>query len=287
MTVLVVAIGGVALYGGVVAAMYVAQRSLMYTRDPRRTPPAEAGLPQADEVFLDTADGERIVAWHVPPRDGRPVLLYLHGNGGTLRQRADRFAGLLADGFGLVAPTYRGFGGSSGTPTEDGLARDAEAAWAFTAARYPPENIVVWGESLGTGVAVRLVGEHPVGRLVLEAAFTSTADVGQRSYPLIPIGLLMKDQFRSIDRAGAITVPTLVMHGAKDGLVPISQAERLFSAIPAPKRFVRFPDGGHDKLDPHGASDAVRDFLATPVEALSGTPTDPSAPPADRATAAE
>ena len=168
----------------------------------------------------------------------------------------------MQDGFGVVAVSYRGFGGSTGSPSEAGLLLDADAAYAFCTDRYAAERIVVWGESLGTGVAVALASKHPVGRLILEAPLTSAAEVAWRSYPLIPIGLLMKDQFRSDARIGAVTVPTLVLHGELDRVVPIAFGERLYKAIRAPKRFVRFPDGEHEGLDGHGAIAAVRDFLA-------------------------
>ena len=108
---------------------------------------------------------------------------------------------------------------------------------------------MVWGKSLGSGVAVALASKHPVGRLILEAPFTSAAEVAQLSYPLIPVSLLMKDQFRSDARIGAITVPTLVLHGELDRVVPIAFGERLYSAIRAPKRFVRFADREHEGLD--------------------------------------
>src|ERR1700682_56286 len=103
-------------YAGVVAVLYVVQRALMYFPDTERTPPAAAGLPAAQEILLDTADGERLIAWHVPPRDDRPVVLYLHGNGGALSHRAERFRALTADGTGLVAIDYRGYGGGTGRP---------------------------------------------------------------------------------------------------------------------------------------------------------------------------
>src|SRR5262249_9660289 len=143
---------GASLYLGILALMYFTQRSLMYFPETVRTAPADAGLPEAQEVVLDTADGERIIVWHVPPRDNKPVVLDFHGNGGALRYRAGpRYRPLVADGFGLVAVSYRGYGGSSGSPSEDGLLEDANAAYAFAKARYPAEGFVLWGESLGTG----------------------------------------------------------------------------------------------------------------------------------------
>ena len=116
-------------------------------------------------MTLTASDGERSVAWHVAPRDGKPVILYFHGNGGALRYRVERFRRLIRDGVGLVALEYRGYGGTSGTPTEAGLIADAEAAYAFAAARYPAQQLVFWGESLGSGVAVALAAEKPVGRV--------------------------------------------------------------------------------------------------------------------------
>jgi fermentation-respiration switch protein FrsA (DUF1100 family) len=248
-------------YVGAVAVLYVVQRALMYFPDTERTPPAAAGLPAAQEILLDTADGERLIAWHVPPRDDRPVVLYLHGNGGALSHRAERFRALTADGTGLVAVDYRGYGGSSGRPSEAGLSIDAETAYAFAAARYPAARIAVWGESLGTGVAVALAAERPIGRLVLEAPFTSAVDLAARRYPFVPVRRLMKDQFRSDLRIAAVAAPLLVLHGARDTIVPIEYGERLFGLAREPKQFARFPQGEHENLDRFGALATVRTFL--------------------------
>ena len=113
-------LAAVVLYGGFVALLYVAQRSVQYFPERRRTAPRAAGLPEAEEAVLDTADGERVIVWHVPPREGQPIFLYFHGNGGSLRWREERFRSLIADGSGLVALSYRGYGGSSGRPDRDG-----------------------------------------------------------------------------------------------------------------------------------------------------------------------
>ena len=248
-------------YVGFVALLYAAQRAMQYFPDRSRVAPAAAGLPEAEEVVLDTADGERVIAWHVPPRGEKPVFLYFHGNGGSLRWRVDRFRALIADGSGLVALSYRGYGGSSGGPTEAGLVNDALAAYAFTCARYEPARIVLWGESLGSGVAVALAAERPVGHVVLEAPFTSAADVGAGHYWFVPVRLLMKDQFRSDLRIGKVAAPVLVLHGDRDRVVPIALGERLYDLINAPKRFVRFPGAGHEDLGAR-AVQAARQFLS-------------------------
>jgi fermentation-respiration switch protein FrsA (DUF1100 family) len=247
-------------YGALVALLYLTQRAIQYFPERFRTAPAAAGLPQAQEVVLETSDGERVIAWHVPPRENKPVVLYFHGNGGSLRGRVDRFRDLTADGTGLVALSYRGYGGSSGAPTEAGLVSDALAAYTFTTARYPAERIVLWGESLGSGVAVALAAQMPVGYLILQSPFTSAADVGAQTYWFVPVRLLMKDQFRSDLRIGKVAAPVLILHGDRDGIVPIALAERLYGLINAPKRFVRLAGVGHNDVGAQ-AVEAARQFI--------------------------
>ena len=250
------------LYLGIGAFLYYAQRSLMYFPETVRTPPAQAGLPEAEEVTLTAADGVDTIAWHVPPRDGKPVILYFHGNGGALRYRVDRFRKLIADGIGLVALEYRGYGGSSGSPSEAGLIADSEAAYAFAAARYPAQQLVLWGKSLGTAVAIALAAERPVGRVILEAPFTSAVAVAATHYWYMPVRLLMRDQFRSDERIGKVTAPVLILHGKQDAVVPYAMGEELFALTKAPKHIARFLDGGHEDLDANGALHAVGRFLA-------------------------
>ena len=262
MTLLKWLVGALVVFGGFIALMYVAQRSLLYFPEKLRIPPAQAGLPEAQEIVLDTADGEKLVVWHVPPREARPVVLYFHGNGGSLRYRVERFRAIISDGTGLVALSYRGYGGSTGSPTETGLIADANAAYDFALAHYPAERLVLWGESLGTGVAVAIAAERKVARVVLESPFTSTADVGAGVYWYLPVRLLMKDQFRSDLRIGKVRAPVLILHGVRDTVVPFGFGERLYALANEPKRFVRFPEGGHVNLDSYGAQAVTRPFVA-------------------------
>jgi fermentation-respiration switch protein FrsA (DUF1100 family) len=250
------------IYTAFAAVLYATQRSLMYFPDKSHTTPTQAGLPQAEEVALTAADGVGITAWHVAPKDGKPVVLYFHGNGGSLHYRVERFKKLINDGAGLVALEYRGFGGNAGAPSEHGLIADAEADYAFAAARYPAKQIVVWGESLGTGVAVALAAEKPVGRVILEAPFTSAAAVAAILYWYMPVRLLMKDQFHSDERIAKVTAPILILHGLHDQTVPYTMGEKLFELANQPKHIVKFLDGGHEDLDANGALHAVARFLA-------------------------
>ena len=248
-------------YVGLVALLYLVQRSIMYFPDTRRHSPAGLGLQQSEEVTLQSADAVRLIVWHVPPREGMPVIIYFQGNGGGLDLRAERFKKLTAGGVGLVALNYRGYGGSEGRPTETGIILDAKAAYDFAAARYGANRIVLWGESLGTGVAVALAAEQPVARVILESPYTSITDVAASIYWFAPVRLLLKDSFRSDERIAKVSVPVLVVHGERDAIVRITFGERLYALIPGPKQFIRLPEAGHNDHDAFGLPDKVKPFL--------------------------
>ena len=253
-----------AVYCAGLVVLYVRQREMLFPIPPvGRTAPDAAGLPEAEEHVLTTSDGEKVIVWHVPARPGRPVILYFPGNGDSLAGCVSRFKAMTADGTGLVALSYRGYAGSSGAPSEEGLLHDAAAAYAFTTERYAAERIVAWGFSLGTGVAVAIASEHPVRKLILEAPYTSAVDVAASLYRFAPVRLLMRDQFRSDGRIARVTVPLLVMHGTNDLAIPIGFGERLFALAHEPKQFVRFAGGGHDNLDAFGAIETAKRFIAS------------------------
>ncbi len=252
-----------ALYLGAAGVLYFGQRGMMY-RPPDTTArtPASAGFPEASTIRIKTRDGEQLVAWFAPPRDDKPLVVFFHGNAEILAWRVERFKKLTEDGIGLLAVSFRGYAGSTGSPSEQGLLADGEAAYTFAAARYPANRIVLWGYSLGSGVAVQLAARHPVAKLVLEAPYTSTADVAAARYPFMPVRWLMHDQFHSIDYIKDVHAPLLVLHGGEDRVVPIAFGERLFAAANEPKRFVRFPEGGHVNLDHFGVTEIVRQFVS-------------------------
>jgi fermentation-respiration switch protein FrsA (DUF1100 family) len=252
----------VGLYCTGLAVLFVRQRMMLFPIPPvGRTAPDAAGLPEAEEHVLTSADGERVIVWHVPAKPGHDVVLYFPGNGDFLAGVVGRFKALTSDGTGLVALSYRGYAGSSGSPSERGLLQDAAAAYAFTAARYAPERIVAWGFSLGSGVATAIAAEHPVSKLILEAPYTSTVDVAGAMLRIVPVSVLMLDQFHSDRRIANVSVPLLIMHGEKDPAIPIVFGERLFMLAHEPKQFVRFPDGGHNDLDRFGAIETAKRFI--------------------------
>jgi fermentation-respiration switch protein FrsA (DUF1100 family) len=232
------------------------QRPLLYGNDIGRVAvtPEAVGLSQAQSFTVSTPDGERLSLWFVPPSDDKaPVYLYFHGKEGSLRQRAGRIRAMSQTGGGVVALDYRGFGASTGSPTEEGLYTDGETAYRWLAARVDPQRIVLMGESLGTGIAVWLASRQVAAALILESPYTSVADLAARSYPLFPVRLLMQDQFHSDRLIDKVHIPLLIQHGTKDTIVPIIFGERLFALANQPKRLLVYSNAGHNDLPQFGA----------------------------------
>ncbi len=251
-----------ALYAAPLAYLYAFQRAYVFRPSQERVHPAEAGLPGAQVHEVATADGERILVWYVPPpASGAPVIVSFHGQTGTVARVAERLRAFAAAGFGVLGVSYRGYGGSTGVPTEEGLHRDAQAAFAWLEARSAGARRFVHGFSLGAAVAVRLAAERAVDGLILEAPFASAVDVAAIRYPVFPVRWLMHDPFRSDLAIPNVTAPLLVLHGTEDRTVPIAQGEKLFGLAGGTKRFVAYPGAGHNDLPRHGAVDEMVRFV--------------------------
>jgi hypothetical protein len=234
-----------ALYLIALAALYLAQRKLLYFPNTVEVAPAALGL-DARIVHLRTADGETLLAWYVAPAEDKPLILYFHGNGGGLDARADRFERLVATGNGLLALEYRGYAGSTGSPSETGLIADGEAAYAWAlGSGVAPDRVIAMGESLGSGVAVALAARRRVGALVLDSPYSSIADVAAAHYWMFPVRALILDAFHSDRRIANVAAPLLIVHGTADGVVPIRFGERLFASAQPPKEFLRVEGAGH------------------------------------------
>jgi len=256
-------IAGVVAYLAILAFMYFSQRRLMFVPDASRIAPAAVGFGRAQARELRTPDGESVILWTVAPAPGKPAILYFHGNAGQIAGRADRFARLTADGTGLIALSYRGYGGSSGSPSESGLMIDGRAAYDFALqSGIPPERIILFGESLGTGIAVALAAQVRAAAVILEAPFSSAAAVAASIYWMFPVRWLMRDQFRSDTRIVKIGAPLLIVHGTSDGVVPLRFGEQLFAAAVEPKAFLRVAGAGHQPLDEGNVLEQVRSWLA-------------------------
>jgi len=249
-------------YLAVLAYLYVFQRQLLYFPDasrPRLGILAQLGV---REVQLTTADGLSLLSWYLPAHEGRPMILYFHGNGGNIGHRADWVQRFAHEGYGVLMLEYRGYGGNPGRPTEAGFYADSRAAFDFL--RHDgigAGRVVLYGESLGSGVAVYLAATQEVGGLILESPYTSVAAVAQYHYPYVPAALLVWDRFDALSRIHQAKAPILVLRGGRDAIVPDRFSQALFDAAPEPKESWFAPDAGHEELAGFGALDAVVDFL--------------------------
>ncbi|MBI1383628.1 MAG: alpha/beta hydrolase [Rhizobiales bacterium] len=256
----------VVVYVLVVVAMYVAQRRFVYAPDPTRVAPASIGITNVREITLPTPDGETLVAWRADARGTNPTILYFHGNAGNLASRRERIEAYSREGLGALMLAYRSYAGSTGTPDEETIAADARLAYQHLIDEgVPAGRIVAYGESLGTGVATRLASEQPVGALILDAPFTALVDVAAREQPALPVRYLLTERFETVKRLPNVHVPVLILHGARDPLVPIDMGREVFKLANEPKEIVEFPAGAHSDLYDHGAMNAIRSFLSRHV----------------------
>jgi hypothetical protein len=251
-----------AAYGVLVGGLYVFQRHLLYFPDVRRPEFLDLAVLGVREITLKTGDGLSLLSWYLPPRDRHPVIAYFHGNGGHIGYRAERLRWFARNGYGVLMAEYRGYGGNPGTPSESGLVADGAAALDFLDGEgIAPNRFVIYGESLGSGVAVLLAAQREVASLILEAPFTSVAEVAQYHYSFIPASALLRDRFDSRAKIGNVRAPILVLHGERDRVVPLRYGRALFDAAPDPKELWLSREAGHEDLVRHGALEAVLDFL--------------------------
>jgi uncharacterized protein len=243
-------------YLAILAYLYFYQRQLLYFPD--RSRPQLGALEHLGvrEVRLTTGDGFDLLSWYLPPREGRPVIAYFHGNGGNIAYRANRVQRFGREGYGVLMLEYRGYAGNPGAPSEAGLFEDARTGLDFLGAEgIAAGRIVLYGESLGTAVAVQAATQVPVGAVVLESPFTSIAAVAQHHYPFVPATLLIWDRFDALSRIAEVEAPLLMLQGGRDGVIPARFGEALFAAAPDPKERWLVSRAGHEDLAGFGALD--------------------------------
>lgn len=241
---------------------------------PSGTPlPSLPGFP-FEECWIQTSDHVRLNGWFIA-QTGNPdwahtYLLYLHGNGGSLFGREDRLALLAEQHLRILAIDYRGYGKSEGKPDEEGVYRDASAAyeWLIRQQGVDPRSLILFGESLGSAVAIELALSHPCAGIILEAPFTSFVDMGKIAIPFLPrfIYRFLKNDWNSIGRIGRIDVPKFIMHGDRDRVIPFAQGQRLFESAREPKSFYRIPGADHlESFDRGGPAlmDRLNEFIRT------------------------
>lgn len=244
--------------------MYVFQRHFEYAPDKTPPgPPSASDLPQMREIPLETADGLSIFAWFAPPAapDGRVIVMF-HGNAGTVAGRAQKARHFIAKGYGVMMLEYRGYAGNPGAPTEEGFYHDARAALdAVQRLGYAARQIVVYGESIGSGVAVQMAVERQPELLVLEAPFSSAVDVARLAYFWLPLDSLMKDKFDNLSKIGQVKSALLIVHGDEDATVPHPLSKRLFDAARHPKEYALIAGAGHADLYDHHAGHIITDWM--------------------------
>lgn len=256
-------VAAVVVYALLLVGGFFLQRHMMYFPDRSEPRPAESGVPEMAPVRIATEDGLALTSWYLrPPNGDAAVLVYFHGNAGHIGGRGFKVRPFLDAGLGVLLVGYRGYGGNPGAPSEKGLTADGRAALAFLEeSGVPATRTVLYGESLGSGVAVKLASERPVAAVVLEAPFTSATDVGARAYPFLPVRLLMRDRFDSLSRIGRIDTPLFLVHGERDATVPVSFGRTLLAAASEPKEAQFYAAANHADLHEHGAADAVLSTL--------------------------
>jgi len=265
----------------VLLLVWLGQRSLIYFPMGEVPPPTAVGLAGAEAVAFATDDGLTLGGWFVPAgqpaspnrlvasaaKPGQPVtVIVFNGNAGNRAFRAPLAAALAEHGISVLLFDYRGYGGNPGSPSEEGLAADARAARRYVAGRAASDRIVYFGESLGSGVAVRLATEQPPAALILRSPFTSLTDTGRHHYPFLPVGMMLIDRFASIDRIREIRCPLLVIAADHDSVVPTGLSRRLFEAALEPKRLAiidRTDHNDHELLSGQRVVDAITDFLSS------------------------
>lgn len=268
-TVLALLAGG---YVALVTGLYLGQRKLMYFPDDTVPEPRDHGVAEMTALRLPVGDGVASLAWWHPPRDPAwPVVVYFHGNAGHIGERAYKAREMMDAGFGVFLAGYRYNAEAGGAPSEAALLADAQTAMEHVLERgYAVGQIVLYGESLGSGIAVALAARHEVRGLILETPYSSVAEVAQSRYWYTPAKWLIHDRYDSMARIGQVRAPILIFHGDADLTIPIRFARRLYAAAPEPKEAHFLPGGSHTDLYDLGAGKLVVDFLRRRTDAATG-----------------
>jgi fermentation-respiration switch protein FrsA (DUF1100 family) len=252
------------LYAALLLSLFLAQRRIVFNPSAEKADLKAAGLAeQMAEVKIDTSDGLTLVSWWAPAMrpDGR-VIVYFHGNAGHRGGRADRIRDYLEAGYGVLLVGYRGYGGNPGEPSEAGLYNDARANLAFLAAhRVRPAQIVLFGESLGSAVAIQMAIETSALALILEAPLASVLRSARVRYPLLAFDFLVKDKFDSFSKIGQVRMPLMIVHGERDRVTRVQFGRMLLEAANEPKYGYFLPEAGHSDLVEHGLTLRAMEFL--------------------------
>ncbi|MBL0319427.1 MAG: alpha/beta hydrolase [Alphaproteobacteria bacterium] len=251
-------------YSALCLGMFLFQRRIVFRPEIAIMNPHDFKLDSASRLSLETTDSVKLTAWYIAPKGtGYPTMVYFHGNKGHIGDRAEKLRAFSQLGLGILAISYRGYGDSKGTPTEQGLYEDGRAALRYLIHNLalPLDHIVIYGESLGSGVAVHMATEFPVKAIMLEAPYSSILDLAHENYPFIPTSLLLRDKFLSIRKIRSVHAPLLIMHGAEDQTIPIKFGKELYGVANEPKKAVFFDHYHHTDFEIGVLATCVKQFL--------------------------
>ena len=252
----------IAIYLALAGFLYVSQKRLTYHPDTKRVTPAEAGLDGVREVTLNPPGGDKVLAWYGKAKPGQPTLLYFHGNGGSLATRAERIGKYLARGRGMFMMSYRGYSGSTGVPSEAANVADAKLAYdTLIAGGVGPEDIIIYGESIGSGVAVQVAAAKPAAGLVLDAPYTRLVDIAADRYRWLPVRLMMRDRYESATYLPGLKLPLLVVHGDQDQTVPTAMGRKVYELAGGAKEIAILKGAGHNDHHLFGSFEAVNGWI--------------------------
>lgn len=242
----VVAIGLAGAWLAALIVMYVLQRDFQYDRNGRLFDLAETQLTAAELVEIPVGDGATVTGWYQPPASGKPLIVYYRGNAQSFSREYERYEAFSADGYGFLAFDYRGFPGSPGEISEELILADALAAYDWAATKG--FDLVIWGRSLGSGPASYVASQRDAQALLLETPFISAVAVAAERYPLLPVGLLMHDQFRVDQWIAGVIEPVFVAHGTADRTIAVHHGEAVFAMAPNPDELWIEPGADHSGL---------------------------------------
>ncbi len=250
-----------------IIALGLMQKHLMYFPDPVRFVPSEWALKELTPLDAKTEDGLTITSWYRPAlKHDKFTIVFFQGNAGHLGYRNYKVRPWLDAGYGVLMVGYRGYG-NPGSPSEEGLYMDAQAAIEnLNKLGVPDKAMVFYGESLGTGVAVQMATEYNASALILESPYTSIPDVGADRYPMVPVHFLLRDHYDSLDKIKDVHMPLLLLHGEIDNVVPVKFGRKLFEAANEPKQAHYFPDAGHNDVYNLEAQPDYFEFSVQPAD---------------------
>ena len=244
-------------------ALFLLQRRLTFNKCGKPNSPEHYGLNNIEQVFIDVSDKLKLLAWFSRPINNKPVIIYFHGNSLDIGERAYRIKNYIDKGFGILLPAYRGFSGNKGNPNEKNLYSDSQIFinWLKNKISIKETDIVLYGESLGTAVAVELGRSKKYKSIILEAPFTSVVHIAQKMYPIYPVKYLIWDKFDNFSKINELMSSVLFIHGKKDEIVPFEMGEKLYEKYNKHKEYIFIDEAMHNNLYEYGIANKIIEFI--------------------------